>query len=709
MRPIPKLGSRGDRSAVTPSVLVSLLVLAPTPAALADEPVEPATTVRDEVLVEEELPYFSEETSTATRTVTPIQDLALSATNLSRTYLQDRNALRLGEALDTVVGINAQTNAGVHEQFFVRGFDSLSGSLILADGVAEPEATFYQMYNVDRVEVVRGPAGFLYGGDALASTINLVRKRPATGRFVTLGAAAGSHSLAETTLDANWGRDDGRAGFRLNGLWRQSDGWRDQQESRVFSVNPVGTFLAGERTIVTISAEALQSDFEPDSGIPVVGGRIADVDRSNSYQTPYDYSDQSLFRFRLDVESRLSDRLSLRNRTYVNKLDWETKGTLINGVFDAPTFGTQVFRSRTILDDSQEFVGNQFDAVWDLGSGSVRHQLVVGLEVARRTDDFTLDVGLLPTIGLDDPFETAPEKDQLLPGFGIAAEAETTIVAPYVLDAISIGDRWNLYVGGRFDSIDYEDASVGLDISDDQFSPFAGISFAATDDLSVYASYAESFAPPSTTVAADGRAPEEGRQTEIGFKHDFGDGLLRTRVAAYRLEKDNIAIVDATGVLAQAGDQQSEGVELELTGSPRPGLNWLFSWAWTDAELVRFTEAVQVPFPPFVVIQDHSGNTPAFAPENLVSFWVHQRFDSGLGLSGGGRWVDDQFIDEDNAFALDSYVVFDATVSWRAEAWEALLHLKNLGDEEYFGRGFGNVSVLPADGFHWMTALKWTF
>ncbi|MCP3909463.1 MAG: TonB-dependent receptor, partial [Actinomycetia bacterium] len=161
---------------------------------------------------------------------------------------------------------------------------------------------------------------------------------------------------------------------------------------------------------------------------------------------------------------------------------------------------------------------------------------------------------------------------------------------------------------------------------------------------------------------------------------------------------EKIAIVDATGITAQLGDQESQGLELEVSGSPGKGLHWTFSYAYTDAELTRFTE-----FDPFfLTIVDRSGNAPAYIPEHLANLWVSQRFRNGFGISGGARYVSEQFIDEDNLFEIDDYVTLDALVSYERPKWGARVHLRNLTDEEYEGRGFGSASVLPADGFNVM-------
>ncbi len=654
--------------------------------------------IDEELLVEDTAPYLPEALSTATKSSRPLDQVPASVSALSYSLLRDRNALVLGDALTNVPGVNAQSNSGVHDLFFIRGFESLSSSLVMTDGAPEPEATFYQLYNIERVEVVRGPAGFLYGGNPLAGAVNLVRKRPIGGTHTRFQVLGGSHSTTQSTLDFNYGQPNGRSGFRLNGLWQSSDGYRDDKASTVTAFNPVFTFLAGDNTSVTLSADVLRSDFEPDAGIPLLFGALPDVPRERSYQTPFDFSDQDLLRLRVDVESRLSSKWTLRNKTYFTQLDWDSKGTLINAAFPNFTGGVDVFRTRTVLDDRQEFLGNQLDLLTSWQTGSVTHNIVAGIELIQQTDKLQLDVGLLPSIDLFNPVETAPETDVLLPFLGITADVETVIVAPYVLDEIELSDRWRVFLGGRFDSIDFSDDATGVDSSDSQFSPFLGALFSPTESFSIYANYAEAFSPPSSTVAAENRDPEEGRQFELGFKTEHFGGKLRTALAFYSLEKDKIAIVDATGVTSQIGDQESQGFELELASSPRPRFHWTFSYAYNDAELTRFAEID--PF--FFQIVDYSGNNPAYAPEHLASLWLSKRFEGGFGISGGARYVSEQFIDEDNVFEIGDYTTLDALLTYENERWGARLHLRNLTDEDYEGRGFGGASVLPADGFNMM-------
>jgi iron complex outermembrane recepter protein len=216
--------------------------------------------------------------------------------------------------------------------------------------------------------------------------------------------------------------------------------------------------------------------------------------------------------------------------------------------------------------------------------------------------------------------------------------------------------------------------------------------------LSLYFNAGQGFAPPSTTVVGD-RKPEESTQFEGGLKKRFLEGKVLTTLAVYHLKRNNIAIPDSNGITRQAGDQLSRGFEVEIMGSPARSWNTSFGYAFNDSELTSFSEIVFTNVPPYFFVADRSGNTPAFAPENILNVWVTKTFKNGIGVGGGPRYVSSQFIDEDNLFKIDGYTTFDAVAFYDWNLWRFSVNFKNLTDTKYETRGFGSSSVIPADPF----------
>jgi len=664
----------------------------PSPSPSPDPP-----RLREVVEVEGEMPPIPPAGTTAFKLPVPVQLTPASVSVVPRAVFESQDAFVLGDALRNASGVAVGTGFGVFDFFTIRGFDSLSSSLVLTDGAFEPEATFYPLYNVRQVEVLKGPAAFLYGANPLSGAVHLVRKQPMAERSGAASVSYGSFETYEAAGDVNVASAGGALALRVNGVFRDSAAYRDGRDSRMTAVNPALAWRPDPATRVVLNLEAVRNRLMPDVGLPIVGGRVADVPRTRSYQTPLDRSDQDIYRVRLDGERAVGDALRLRAKVYYTDFDWVSDGTLLVGVFPTPV-GEIVARSLLFLDDRQTALGTQLEASWSGRGAGVTHEALAGIEVARLGDRFTLDVGLPPPIGLADPVETTVAPVFILPGASADGDARSLILAPYLVDRIRLGDRVQAVVGARFDVHDYEEPRMGSDRHENQLSPMAGVTFTPRPTLTAYFQAGSAFGPPSSLVVGE-RKPERSRQVEAGLKAQLLGGRAFATAAAYHLERNDIAIPDATGVTRQNGDQRSRGIELELSGEPAATWFTTASYAFTAARLTRFAEIVSRPTNPSQFdILDFSGNTPAFAPRHIFNVWTVKRAGA-LSLGGGARYVGRQFIAEDNAFAIDSHLVLDAMASYKLKRTTLRVNFKNLTGREYETRGFGRSAVIPADPF----------
>ena len=344
-----------------------------------------------------------------------------------------------------------------------------------------------------------------------------------------------------------------------------------------------------------MNLEYVKADFYPDSGLPLFNNSVPDVPLTRDYQSPLDDSQQDIVRLQADFEHRANDWLTLRNKVYYRDLDWLSNGTFFNGVFPGIEGGLLVDRSLVLLDDHQRTFGNQLEGIFEFSTGGVSHNLLTGFEITRFSDRYTLDVAALPPLYLFDPIEPPEQPLALIPGTSALGDSHTQIFAPYVIDQIWFSDAFQLLVGSRLDLIDFDERFSTTDRYDSKLSPMLGATYAFGSGVSLYANFSRSFAPPSNRVIGE-RKPEESRQLEVGIKHQIADGRLQTTVAVYDLERENIAIPDDIGFTLQAGNQRSRGFEIDLAVEPAPGLRGFVSYAYTDAELTRFTERVLVSF-----------------------------------------------------------------------------------------------------------------
>ncbi len=709
---------RSSTSSLRPSWPIALIALVasvglhPVRAQTEEEETQeeaPVATERDIVLVEGELPFVPTTNTIATRLPVELDWTPANVGVVTAALMQEQNGLILGDSLQNVSSVNVQTGQGVFDFFTVRGFDSVSSALVLTDGAPEPEATFYQMYNTERVEIFKGPAGFLYGPNPLAGAVNIVRKQPMAADFGTLALQAGSFSTWQGTLDVNQASADGVLSFRLGGLYRETDGYRDGGYGKVAGANPSFTWRPSNNTSLNVNLEALSLDYSPDAGIPLIEGRLPEVPREQSYASPFDQSEQSVGRAQVDFEHQLSDRVTLRNKTFYRGLDWQTDGTLLGFVLPTPDGSLVVTRSLLVLDDRQDIFGNQFEALWSASTGPIEHRFVTGLELARYDDKYSLDVALLPVIDVFDPVEFAVDPPSAIPGLSSAGDSTSTILAPYFIDEMRLGERWSFLLGARYDDIDFEDSVSQSSRSQGKLSPLIGGVFQATPNLHLYANFGQSFAPPSPRVVGEAE-PEESQQIEAGVRQDLLDGRMRLTAAIFEIERQNIAIPDDNGFNQQVGDQRSRGIELELAMELARGLHGLLVYGYTDSVLTRFTESVLVAIdPPTYFTIDRSGNTAAFAPDHLARFWLNKSFDFGLSLGGGLRYVGNQFIAEDNLTELDSYLLVDLAAIYQFRHWRFSLFLKNVTDQEYETRGFGTSSVIPGQPFSATVGIGYQF
>jgi iron complex outermembrane recepter protein len=623
--------------------------------------------------------------------------LPASVSAIGAPLIEQQDAWVLGDALKNAAGVGVHTESGAADFFLVRGLDSETSALVMTDGAPEPVTTFYHLYDVDRIEVLKGPASFLYGGNPLAGAVNLVRKQPQPDDFLQASAEGGSFGTRRGTLDGNWSGPDGQLALRVNSLWEATDGWRDGRNGRAWAVDPALAWRLGEASSLVFRFERVEDAYAPDAGLPLVGKSVADVPASRSYQSPYDRSDQTLSRLQLDWQGRTGG-FSWHDKAYYRELSWTSDGTLLDGVFPDATGRQEVERSLVLLADRQAFWGNQLEGTFEAATGPVKHQLLAGFEAARRGDRYNLDVGALPGIDLLAPVETAHGPVFLLPGESTAGDTRMVILAPYALDRLQITERFQLLAGARFDHLDYHDPVNATVRHDSQLSPMAGAVFVPAAGWSLYANAGRGFAPPSTRVVGP-RRPETGTQQEAGVKSELLGGRVRATLAVYNLERRNEAIPDANGFTEQAGSQRSRGVELETQVRRLAGFDVVLAYAWDHAVFTRFAESVLISFvPPTFATFDRAGNTPPLAPAHIVNLWLDRRLPGGWELGLGGRYVSRQFIAADNAFAIPGAFTADASVALPLGPLKARLDLKNLTGQRYYTRGLGTTSVIPASG-----------
>lgn len=661
------------------------------------------------MVVAERDQVFPQMSSIATKSRLPLQLTPFAINAVSNQINQNQGNTVLSETMNNISGANIQTGFGIHDYFVLRGFNTLDNGLVLTDGTIEPEVIIYNLYNVEQVEILKGPGAFLYGGKPLSGTINLMRKQPNFSNFLNVSGMYGSFNSYRGLVDAGFVGVNNHLSGRFNGIFQQSDFYRDDKNNKIYAVNPAITWRIDNKTEMNVNAEYFNSEYKPDSGLPLVYNyktglldQLADVKRTNSYQTPEDYSDQNMLRLKLNLSRQLGEHSGITNKFYYTNLDWKSNGTLLMGAFPGIEGGLWVNRTLQKLDDQQALAGNQLELTTQFKTATVKHNLLVGFEVSQWKDDFTINVvPQLPLTSLNNPVETYDP--DVYPAYPYqAGDVTSTVLAPYFLDIINIFSKTSLIFGGRYDYIDFDKKKSDLGEKYNSYSPSIGISYSPQQSLTLYANAGQAFAPPSSRLE-EKLDPEKSSQLELGIKKIWLNGKIRSTVSVYQLDKENIAIPDKNGFTQQVGSQQAQGVEVDILAQMTDKCASIFTYAYTNSKMSEFNEIVTIGVDnsgrPMTAVVDRSGNSASFAPQNIVSFWHNREIGQVGGFGAGVRYVSSQYIAEDNIYKIDGYVTFDAMVYYQLGKTRWQFNLKNISSSKYEMRGFGGYSVIPAPPF----------
>nr|RNJ67895.1 MAG: TonB-dependent siderophore receptor [Leptolyngbya sp. IPPAS B-1204] len=668
------------------------LVLSVTPGTETDAAQE-EDAIQVVVTGEQEEGYVVENATTATRTDTPIRDVPQSIQVIPRQVIEDQNANSLEEVLRNVNGGGS------------RGFDRG----IFTDGATRANNNFRyvpNLGNVERVEVLDGPASVLYGRGGPGGVVNLTTKQPLRDPFYEIEGTIGSYDDYRGRIDLTGPLNDNESIlYRLNINYENSGSFIDFVDNEEFAVFPVLGFQLGENTNLTLegSYERQSSVFTSAVGLPTLGtifpNPLGEVPRSRFLGEPESESNSTAFNVGYRLEHEFSEDWALRNRFRATFVDFSNRGfradsleannrTVIGGAFDSRA--------------EDELYTMQTEVLGEVQTGIVQHDLLVGLELQRSIERSRRDFpGITRSIDLFDPeYLSESEYDAIFGDFEPTAGEDYSLhtIGVYAQNLLSIGEQVKVLLGGRFNQIFQNTEGIpgftgpttfitGSEyIEDSAFSPRVGIVYQPIEPVSLYTSWSRSF-EPQTGIDREGNpfVPITGEQFEVGVKTEFLDGRLAANLAAYQITRQNDFLpdpVDPDNFSIQTGEQRSRGIEFDVVGEPLPGLRLIAGYAYTDSIITEGTPDVE-------------GNQRDNVPEHQANLWAVYEIQSGalegLGLGAGLFFVGDRPGDSQNTFTLPSYLLTNAVVYYRRDRWRVQLNVDNLFDVTYYTepRGIG--------------------
>ncbi|MCL6433964.1 MAG: TonB-dependent siderophore receptor [Leptolyngbyaceae cyanobacterium HOT.MB2.61] len=621
--------------------------------------------------------------STATGTDTPIRDIPFSIQVVPQQVLQDRNVTELGDALETVGGVSPAGGRGTSvngPNFLIRGFDVSSN--IFRDGIGFVSLAPLSTNDIERVEVLKGPASVLFGQGEPGGVINLVSKMPLREPFYSVSFGAGNFDTYQGGIDLSGPlTEDRTVRYRLNISYENYGSFRDFVDGERFVISPRLTWDVGPDTSIDFFGQYIRNRETLDEGLVAIGDRVANLPRDRFLGEPFSEFNQDQFNLGYRVNHRFSDRLSLRHALQYTQYSPERYAP----VFDSLDEETgELRRFEFFAGGTYKRFFTNAELIGRFATGSVQHQLLFGIEYRRGTENPEFQFSNpYPSINIFNPIYTrvlyaiAPEffRDDSLDIIGI-----------YLQDQIDLLPNLKLLAGVRYDYVNQFRTTRNLGepreefaLQDSKFTPRFGIVYQPIAPLSLYASYTTSFNPSfAGSLNEDGSPfkPETGRQFEIGIKADLSERLSLT-LAAFDIRKQNVATPDPQNPLfsVQTGEVASRGFELNLGGEVLPGWNVVAAYTYLDAFVSKDNT-------------DIVGNKLANVPANQFSLWstyeIQQGSLQGLGFGLGFFYVDNRPGDLDNTYTLPNYFRTDAALYYRRNNWRVQLNIENLFNIEYF-------------------------
>ncbi len=632
--------------------------------------------------------YEVTESSTATKIVVPLRDVPQAVNVVPKAVMRDQNALSVQDALQNVPGLSFSVGDGQRDQVTIRGFTAISDQFI--DGVRDDALYFRDLSNIERIEVLKGPASVLYGRGSAGGLINRVTKKPVTDPVMEVGATIGSKGQKRGEFDVGTASADKQMLFRLTGALEDSTGFRNQFFLERQAIAPSVTFKLRPQTTLTLQADYLKDKRLADQGVPSFRGRPVDVPIETYYGAANGrdraFVQSEVASSTVTLDHAFSDTLKLHSvlRGYDYSLD--RNYTTIAKVTESANPTVTISQTRRLRDEDGYYLQNELSqkVQW----GGTRHQILYGLELGRQNKSEQLSSrNNVATYSLFNPVlaTLSPLPANIVPSAD--NKNRVNIAALYLQDLVTLNPQWKILGGLRYDKLeqkrdDRTSRNVDLQRTDNTLSPRLGAVYQPTEQVSLYASYSRSFQPISDSFSfranSDQLKPTQTVNKEIGAKLDIGAKASLT-AALFDMSQTNIQVADPVNpnFSVPVGKQRTRGLELTFAGEIAPRWEIISGYAYMNGTITESTERTSAGTP-------FQGNTAALTPRHGLNLWLKRKFDNGYYVAGGGRAESARYASPDNLTVLPGYGVINLGAGYEAQKFDVAVTLKNLLNRKYF-------------------------
>jgi catecholate siderophore receptor len=638
--------------------------------------------------------YQSEMITSATKTSTALRDIPQSISVVGKQQIEDQQLTSIGDVVRYLPGVTAHQGENNRDQIIIRGQSSSADFFV--NGVRDDVQYYRDLYNLDRVEMLRGPNALVFGRGGGGGVINRVTKEAGFSPFREFTLQTSSFGGARVAGDFNQPIND-KFAFRANGMAEYSKSFRENVNLRRFGFSPTITFNPDYKTHFALAYEFFRDRRVADRGITSFQNRPADVPISTYYGNPGDSRVRADVNLLTGTFERQFGNLNIRNRTMYGDYDRFYQNYVPGKASDDKTLvALSAYNNAT----RRRNLFNQTDLTYSVSTGGIKHTILGGFELGRQHTNNFRNTGYFNNtstsllVPFDDPKTTVPVTFRQS-----ATDADNrlhvNLAAAYVQDQVEVTRYLQIVGGARFDYFDlnYHNNRNGENIRriDRLVSPRFGVVVKPVTALSLYGSYSVSFLPSSgdqfssLTNVTQQVKPEKFENIEAGVKWDIRHNLSLTS-AVYRLDRTNTRATDPNDStrIIQTGSQRTNGFEIGLNGNITRAWTVVGGYSYQNAFITSETTAAA------------AEKQVAQVPHHSFSIWNKYQFLSKLSAGLGIVSRSDMFAAIDNTVVLPGYTRVDAAVFYTFnEHWRLQANIENLFNTRYYLNADNNTNISP--------------
>lgn len=649
--------------------------------------------------------YLYTDQVNALRTPTPIIDVPQSLSIITADQIAEQGFDSIGDIIDYTPGVNTSQGEGHRDSIVFRGVRSTADFFI--DGMRDDVQYYRPLYNLEQVEILRGPNALMFGRGGTGGILNRVTKKGVLGEtFAGYQASVDTFGGYALQADANYSASDTSA-FRLNAMYESLENHRDFFDGERIGLNPTAKFQLSPRTVLNLSYEYADHERFIDRGIPTgADGRPVEAFENIVFgDADINKTELEAHLLRASLQHEFSDSLKGNFSAFYGDYD-KLYQNFYASAYDAVATPTEVTLDGYVDTTQRQNLILSGNLVGEFTTGAFGHTVIFGAEYIDTSSDQDRYNSFWST-SLDDTETFSIMRPlNLRGGIGVNADGLATIndfsvdisddtrvgidvFSAYIQDEIEISEKLDLILGARFDSFDIEVNNVVANETrsrkDEEISPRLDLVYKPQENISLYASYSETFLPRSgeqfanINGANNALDPDTFTNLEAGLKWDFVRGLSLT-AAVFEIEQSSPQPADNDPSTLDVIDSEITGFEAQLRGQLTE--DWFISagYSYLDGEQVSRTGP--------------TGLRPRELPENMASLWNTYKVTDRFGLGLGVTWQDDSFIDNGNTAVLPSYARVDAAAFYDvSDTLRVQLNVENLADELYFPNAHSNHQV----------------